>query len=137
MFEKILVALDRSDESEKALVAAGNLAALSGGEVRVLHVHEISLGVGGAILPETHAEAETLVNDAVKGLEDKGVIASGGFRTTHSGRVAAAIIEEAQEVGATVVVVGSRGITALEGIILGSVTLKLLHLSKLPMFVAR
>jgi nucleotide-binding universal stress UspA family protein len=51
--------------------------------------------------------------------------------------VAVEICDEAREVGATAIVSGSRGLTDLEGFIVGSTTHKLLHLSHLAVLVVR
>jgi len=40
MYEKVLVAIDRSENSKRALAAARELASLSDGEVRILHLRE-------------------------------------------------------------------------------------------------
>jgi nucleotide-binding universal stress UspA family protein len=40
MYEKILVAIDESPVAEQVLAAARELARLSGGEVRALHLRE-------------------------------------------------------------------------------------------------
>jgi nucleotide-binding universal stress UspA family protein len=40
MYDKIMVAIDQSPVAERVLVAARELAQLSGGEVRVLHLRE-------------------------------------------------------------------------------------------------
>jgi nucleotide-binding universal stress UspA family protein len=48
-----------------------------------------------------------------------------------------AILEEAERAGSRMIVVGNRGGEApLKGIVLGSVTLKLVHLSPIPVLVA-
>jgi len=64
MFEKILVALDESDHSQKALTTAGDLAEMSKGEVRVLHVREVPLGMGGPMTEiEPSQRAQTFVDE--------------------------------------------------------------------------
>jgi len=73
----------------------------------------------------------------VKSLTDRGVIASGDVRNAHNGRIAADIVDEAESFGASAIVLGSKGVTALEGLIIGSVTHKVLHLSTLPVVVVR
>lgn len=138
MFGKILVALDESDHSKKALAAAGDLAEALKSEVRVVHVRELSFGMGGPLTEvEPSQEAQSHVDNAVKSLADRGITASGDVRQTHKGRVAAEIIAEAKAFGASVIVTGSRGMTELEGLILGSVTHRILHLSTLPVVVVR
>jgi nucleotide-binding universal stress UspA family protein len=136
VFEKILVALDESDHSTKALATAGALAEMSKGEVRVLHVREAPLGMGGPLTElEPSRQAQTYVDEAVKGLTNRGIVASGDVRNSRNGRIAAEIIDEAKSFGAVVIVLGSRGMTSLEGLVLGSVTHKILHLAKVPVFV--
>ncbi|HXY43896.1 MAG TPA: universal stress protein [Acidimicrobiales bacterium] len=138
MFEKILVALDESDHSKKALATAGDLAEMSKGEVRVVHVREVPLGMGGPLTPiEPSQQAQTYVDEAVKTLADRGITASGDVRNSHNGRIASEIIDEAHNFGASVIVLGSKGVTELEGLVIGSVAHKVLHLSTLPVVVVR
>lgn len=138
MFEKILIGLDESDHSKKALAAAGDLAAMSKGEVRVVHVREVPLGMGGPLTEiEPSQKAQTYVDAAVKSLTDRGITASGEVRNSHNGRISAEIIDESHSFGASVIVLGSRGLTELAGLILGSVTHRVLHLSTLPVVVVR
>jgi nucleotide-binding universal stress UspA family protein len=40
MYGKVLVAIDRSENSKRALAAARELVSLSDGEVRILHLRE-------------------------------------------------------------------------------------------------
>ena len=70
-------------------------------------------------------------------LADGGVSATGVVRSSHTGRVAAEIIEEADESGSSVIVMGTRGRTDLEGLVMGSTTHKVLHLGTTPVLVVR
>jgi nucleotide-binding universal stress UspA family protein len=138
MFEKILVALDESDHSKKALATAGDLAEMSKGEVRVVYVREAPLGMGGPLTEiEPSRQAQTYVDESVKSLTDRGIAASGDVRNSQNGRIAAEIIDESKSFGASVIVLGSRGLTELAGLIIGSVTHRILHLSTLPVVVVR
>jgi nucleotide-binding universal stress UspA family protein len=138
MFEKIVVALDESDHSRKTLAAAGDLAEKSKGEVRVVHVREVPLGMGGPLTAiEPSQQAQAYVDEAVKTVTDRGIASSGVVRSSHNGRIAAEILDEAHSAGASVIVLGSRGMTELAGLVIGSVTHKVLHLSKLPVLVVR
>lgn len=147
MFEKVMVALDWSEQSDRVLEAAEALARRDDGEVRVLHVHEVERivphGSGplavkvGAAASEEQQQALERVLMAAKRFSDAGVRASGEVRVSLPGRVAAEIVDESQAWGAGVVVIGSRGLTNLAGIILGSTTHKVLNLTELPVLVVR
>jgi len=147
MFERVIVAIDWSEQSERAVEAAKELARLSGGEVRLLHVHEVERlpphGAGplattvGAVASQAQQEAAERVVEASKQITDAGITATCEVRVSLAGRVAAEIVEEATTWGADVIVVGSRGLTNLAGIILGSTTHKLLHLASIPVVVVR
>jgi len=137
VFESILVAIDHSDHSQHALSAAKDLAKSSGGKVRVVHVREMSIGKPGPVPKEDTDAAEALVNDAVKALTAEGIDATSVVHDSHTGRVASVILEDALESGATMIVLGSRGLTDLEGLVMGSTTHKVLHLGTLPVLVVR
>ena len=51
MYDKILVAVDQSPVSDRAVLAARDLAELSKGEVWVLHLREFELGGRAGALP--------------------------------------------------------------------------------------
>jgi nucleotide-binding universal stress UspA family protein len=141
MFEKVLVAIDGSPHGAHALSAAQQLAALSGAEVRVVHVREVALvggARGGGVIPtEARAESEQLVDDAVAELTKSGLAATGALRGGFSGHVASELLEEANEWGASVMVLASRGLSDLAGLVIGSTTHKVLHLGHLPVLVVR
>ncbi|MGA3352933.1 MAG: universal stress protein [Acidimicrobiales bacterium] len=138
MFEKLLVAIDESEYKERVLAAATELAAKFGSEIRVLHVLELGfVGRAGSVPLESHDEVQKLVDDAVAELETSGIKTTGKVRAAQHGKVAVEICDEAREAKATAVVTGSRGLTDIEGLIVGSTTHKLLHLSHLPVLVVR
>ncbi len=59
MYDKILVAVDHSEISDRAVLAARDLALLSKGEVWVLHLRErdIAVKTGMAMTDETESDA--------------------------------------------------------------------------------
>ena len=75
MFDKILVAVDHSEVSDRALDAARDLALLSKGEVWVLHLREreVAPKTGVALSDESMDEASAAVAAAVDKLTAAGV----------------------------------------------------------------
>ena len=139
MYDKILVAVDHSEISDRAVIAARDLAVLSKGEVWVLHLRERETApkVGVLVPDETTDDANTAVAAAVDLLGQAGVKAHGEVRHTIFGYAAREIINDAAEVGADVIVMGSRGRGDLAGLLLGSTAHKVIHLSERPVLVVR
>jgi nucleotide-binding universal stress UspA family protein len=137
MYEKILAAVDESDSAERVLAAARELAALSHGEVFVLHLREREPSKFGITSAETASESRSFVGEAVQELTTAGVKASGITRDCVYGFAAREIIAEAGSREAGVIVMGSRGRGDLAGLLLGSTAHKVIHLADRPVLVAR
>jgi nucleotide-binding universal stress UspA family protein len=139
MYDRILVAVDHSEISDRAVVAARDLAVLSKGEVWVLHLREREMGAktGMLVIDETTDDANAAVAAAVDVLAQAGVKAHGEVRNTIFGYAAREIINDADEVSADVIVMGSRGLGDLAGLLLGSTAHKVIHLSERPVLVVR
>ena len=139
MYDRILVAVDHSEISDRAVLAARDLAVLSKGEVWVLHLREREMGVKtGVLLPdETADEANAQVAASVEVVTQAGVKAHGAVRNTVFGYAAREIVNDAIEVDADVIVMGSRGRGDIAGLLLGSTAHKVIHLSDRPVLVVR
>jgi nucleotide-binding universal stress UspA family protein len=139
MYDKILVAVDHSPMSERAVEAARDLALLSKGEVWVLHVREYEMGSKAGVLPprETAAEADAEVAASVEILTEGGVTAHGLVKKTMYGHAAREIVADAIELGCGVIVMGSRGRGDLAGLVLGSTAHKVIHLTDRPVLITR
>jgi len=139
VYDKILVAVDHSEPSHRAVMAARDLAVLSHGEVWVLHLREREVGVktGQLTVDETADEANAQVAASVDVLTQAGVKAHGEVRNTIFGYAAREIVSDADEVGADVIVMGSRGRGDLTGLLLGSTAHKVIHLSHRPVLIVR
>jgi len=139
VYDKILVAVDHSEVSDRAVIAARDLAVLSHGEVWVLHLREREVGVKTGVLTadETAQEADAQVAACVEVLTRAGVKARGEVRSTIFGYAAREIAGDAEEIGADVIVMGSRGRGDLTGLLLGSTAHKVLHLSRRPVLIVR
>ena len=139
MYDKILVAVDHSEVSDRALDAARDLALLSRGEVWVLHLREreVAVKTGVSLSDESMDEANAAVAASVDKLTAAGVKAYGDVGTTLFGYAARSIIDDAKEHDVDVIVMGSRGRGDLAGLILGSTAHKVIHLADRPVLIVR
>jgi nucleotide-binding universal stress UspA family protein len=139
MYEKILVAVDHSEITPRVLDAARGLASLSNGEVWVIHLREReTVGKTGLLTSRESAdESEADVTSAVDTLTKAGITTHGVVRDVLFGQAAREIVTEAQEHGADVIVMGSRGRGDLAGLVLGSTAHKVIHLADRQVMVVR
>jgi nucleotide-binding universal stress UspA family protein len=139
MYDRILVAVDHSEMSDRAVLAARDLAVLSKGEVWVLHLREREMGfkTGVLTIDETTQDANAQVAASVEVLTEAGIKAHGEVRNTIFGLAAREIVNDAIEVDADVIVMGSRGRSDLAGLLLGSTAHKVIHLSDRAVLVVR
>jgi nucleotide-binding universal stress UspA family protein len=128
MFEHILTTVDGSEYDRMALGATRELAKLAESTVRVVHVRQSDV-------LEEREEASNLLDQAVADLVAAGVKATGTIRSSLTAFVALEILEEAEECGASVIVMGCRGVSDLKGLLVGSTTHKVLRLGRLPVLV--
>ena len=137
MFDRILIAIDASDHSQHAVPTAAAIARKFGSDVYVLHVSEHDRGRAAVFSTETPAEATRLVGETVRGLRDTGVAATGSVHDVAVGHVARDIVQTAANLGCDLIVMGSRGLSDVQGLLLGSVTHKVMQLAPIAVLVAR
>jgi nucleotide-binding universal stress UspA family protein len=135
VFKTIVLALDGSESSDRALAYATTLAKEQGSNVRVVHVVEIVVGRGGGPMPLNEDEIKAKVERQVKDLADTGVTAELEIHSVRVGGPAHVIADVAQDAGADLIITGTRGHTAIAGVLLGSVAQRLLHLAHCPVLV--
>ncbi len=137
MFEKIVLAVDGSDQARGAIAAAIDLAAKSRGEVLVVHVHDIGLVSREATDLETRDEARLLTEAALEMVMKAGVSARSELRAARSCDVAKEILHAAKGFDADSIVLGSRGLGDFAGLLLGSVAHRVIQLADCPVIVVR
>jgi nucleotide-binding universal stress UspA family protein len=135
VFNKVIWATDGSDAADRALPLARGLASESGAPLLVVYCEEFTLpGKGGGSLP-LHANEEELeekLQRQVSELSADGVRATLEMDKTKVGGAAHVIADIAAREHADLIVVGTRGHTVLGGLLVGSVTQRLLHIAPCP-----
>lgn len=135
MFNKVIWATDGSDAADRALPQAKAIATESGAPLVVVYCEEVTLpGRGGGSLP-VHANEAALqekIERQVAELSSNGVKATLASTRSQVGGAAHSIADIATREQADLIVVGTRGHTPLAGLLLGSVTQRLLHIASCP-----
>ncbi len=135
MFDKILIALDGSAGSERAMPLAVDLARANHAELVIAHVDERTLGKGGGSLNALDADLQVRLGKRAEELSHGGLPTAFEVRSVILGGPAHVICEIADEVGADLIVAGGRGHSPIGGLLLGSVTQRLLQIAHQPVLV--
>ena len=138
---KILLATDGSPSATHAEELVSSIAWPQGTEIDVLWVDQFSDSQFD-LSPQRYAEAHALTQDAIDAQLAELVqkLGSSG-RTVRArvvlGRPASAIVDEAQQLGSELVVVGSHNHGSLASLVLGSVSAEVVDRAPCPVLVAR
>lgn len=141
----ILVPTDFSPDAQSALFKAKELARAFGSRIVILHAYRVDLPMstpnlgGGFILPDRFyedlrasatSEVEALAAATVKdGVQAEGVAVED--------RPAAAIVDAAKRVSADLIVMGTRGLTGLAHVVLGSVADRVIREASCPVLTVK
>ena len=135
MFTKVIWATDGSEHADRAMPLAVQVAETDGAELHVVHVAEKLVGPRAANMDAFANEDEI---KAKVQRQAKAIAAESGLKISIDivaglgNRIGDRISEIAQDTGADLIVVGTRGHGALGAFILGGVTERLLHVSPCP-----
>ena len=137
MFNHILIAVDGSDNSLRASQQVADMAKLIDG-VRVEAVSVIAIDVYSDMVYDpikAHGEAQQeLIEPAVKILKDASIEPE---ITLLHGRPADELIRYAEKQEADLLVIGRRGLNALQEFAIGSVSHKVIKHAKCPVLVVK
>jgi universal stress protein A len=135
-FERILCAVDFSPDSLQAFAVATEMARFHTGELLVFHVIEAQPTVAANVLIKINKEANDamaeLIASARRALE--GITISSEVTT---GRAYDEIVNRAREWKAGLVVLGARGVTSLEEVIVGGTAESVVREAPCSVLVAR
>jgi nucleotide-binding universal stress UspA family protein len=136
MFKVIIWATDGSSGAEQALPLAKGLAQVNGARLVVVHVNEFVAGRGGSYAVNADEnKVKAAIQKHVEDLKQKGLDATLAAARVSMGGAAHVIAEIADKEGADLIVAGTRGHGPLSGLLLGSVTQRLLQIAHCPVLV--
>ena len=137
MYQKIVVAIDGSDYSRRALAHAGALVGRFKADLWLVHVYPhtsdlLSYDDFDKLVSRRKRAGQVLLDEAraVLGETDGEV-----QEELLEGPEAEAILSVAKTRQADLIVMGTRGFSSLKGLLLGSVSQKVMHHSRCPVLV--
>jgi nucleotide-binding universal stress UspA family protein len=140
---KVLVAFDGSESSEKAVAHAAEMVLKDPTtEVTVLlvvHIYnldsfEASLDIKDRFIESLIESGKSTLAKAKKIFDGKNVPVA---TVIEEGDPASAIINYVHKKGIDLIIMGTRGLTSLKGMVLGSVSQKVIHLSDKPVMLIK
>lgn len=148
MFEKILVPLDGSDHSVRALTVAVQIAKKFDGDIILIHVysnvwpivmpHATIMPEATGIIPKLIEAAReagaTILADGEKKVKAEGVQVETFLREGHT---VEEILKTAEEGKFDLIVVGARGLSMIKEILLGSVSDGVMRHARCPVLVVK
>ena len=146
MYQRILVPVDGSRTSNKALVAALQLARDAGGEVRLLHVvddlpsfgaFDLAGDYSGELMRVVREQGARVLDEARAIAQAAGVTHSITLFDKFGERLGDTVAAEAARWQADLVVVGTHGRRGFNRLLLGSGAEQILRLAPVPVLVIR
>jgi nucleotide-binding universal stress UspA family protein len=136
-FQKILVPIDFSEHSSAALENAVELAKVFGSKLHLLHCYPIQPGgisPYGIVIPSSYvAELRKAATKQLAEWQAKRVPAGIAVESSTSSEAPAeAVLQTAKQIGADLIVIGTRGLTGLKHVMLGSVAERTVRLATCP-----
>jgi len=141
----ILVATDFSRDAESALETAIEFAKAYDAKIKIFHAYHVEIppiyaGFGGDftrpedILEPIREGAEATMKNLVEEVCAKGVSAEGRVSLEHASH---GILDEAERVLADLIVLGTRGLTGIEHLVLGSTAERVVRLANCPVLTVK
>ena len=137
MFNNILLAVDGSEYSHRAIEYAKSLTELYGANLWLVHVFSNTSDLLGyedfeKLYAKRKSAGQAVLDSAKK------ILGSTTFKVHEElleGSEAEAILSTAENNQVDLIVMGTRGFGAVKGLLVGSVSRKVIHLSNCPVMV--
>ncbi|EJE54695.1 universal stress protein UspA-like protein [Acidovorax sp. CF316] len=142
MFKRILVPVDGSQTSNKALVTALGLARECGAVVRLMHAIDDLALISGYdysidLIPIARAHAHKLLADAMAIAGSAGIDADSILAEIPGVRLGETVAIQAREWRADLIVLGTHGRKGLGRVLLGSGAEQIMRTAPVPVLVVR
>lgn len=139
MFKTIIIGLDGSERSLKALLYAQSLAKTYAASLVMVHAYPHTSDLHDcdgydSLLAERKGKGERVLDTGAKLITDAGFSVE---RDLLEGPAADALISAARIRKADLIIMGTRGMGAVKGLIFGSVATKVSHHAPCPVLVVR
>lgn len=142
MYKRILVPVDGSETSNKAVVAALQMARENGGRVRLVHVLDelaylSGYEIGGDLLKIARDYALKVLDDVLAMAKSAGVPADTKLVEAPGARIGEVVADEARSWEADLIVTGTHGRRGVGRVLLGSGAEQVLRLAPVPVLTVR
>jgi nucleotide-binding universal stress UspA family protein len=139
--KKILLATDGSEDAQLAAIAAMDLANRTGAQLHVVHAwRALPHYAYPSLVPERYQPpyedgARKILKEQVERIEEAGSRVAKAHLVM--GREADVILDLGKQIGAGLILVGSRGLGQVKRLLMGSVSENIVHHAKCPILVVR
>jgi nucleotide-binding universal stress UspA family protein len=146
MYQRILVPYDGSPASTRGLDEAVQLAKLSGGSLRLIHVvDELSFATGfessavylSELIPLMHKAGEAILENGRARAAAAGVPVQTLLFEDFGPRLSERVVEQAELWKAELIVIGTHGRRGVARLLMGSDAEQILRLSPVPVLLVR
>lgn len=136
--KRILVPIDSSEIAERAMNEAIKVNRFGEAEVHILYVADINklainAYLSGNVLLEIGKAGDRILNNA----RDEFPESMNVVKVYRTGDPAETITEYAKEINADLIIMGSRGLGLVRGVLLGSVSKYVLEHTKCPVLIVK
>jgi len=146
MYQRILVPVDGSPTSQQGLTEAIQLAKLTGGQLRLLHMvdeQSITIEMSAYASPVVdlfalmHERGQKVLDEAREQAVREGVAADVVLNENYSGRLADLVVEQVLAWPADLVVLGTHGRRGIGRFLMGSDAEQIVHIAPVPVLLVR
>ena len=141
MYKKILVPVDESEASMRALQEACKLAQSNKASLEIIHIFDYARfswsTQGISHIEQTDESSDEILNRAKAMTNKYGVSANTAIIDNTGEKIADIIVRKAQENDCDLIAMGTHGLTGIMHLLMGSVAEGVLRKSKIPVMLIR